>query len=108
LFPDAIEGAHQPASGTAGTAPAFYHLALHMDRVAREGRRFHVEFHVEKGETGVLHCGVHQQSLGEGIHHCGRNDAVRDIAFGAEEFGVGEQHFGHAGHADEGDQIGFS
>ena len=62
---------------------------------------------MQEGEAGVLHRGVHQQPLGEGIHHRRGHHALLDVAFVLQEFEVGEQYFGHAGDADEGDEVGF-
>ena len=55
----------------------------------------------------MLHGGVDQQALGEGVDHGARDDPLGDVAFGAQEFGVGEQYLGHAGDADEIDQVSF-
>ena len=78
-----------------------------MDRVAGEDRVLDIEFHVQKGKAGVLHCRLHQQSLGKGIDERRRRQTLLDVGLMREEFEVGEQHLDHAGAVDEIGDVGL-
>ncbi len=103
----AVARADQTAIRPALAAPAFHHLALDMDGIADPAWVFDRQFHMQEGETGVLLGGLGKQPLGKGVSQRAGDRPALDVAFMGQEFDVGEQHLGHAGRVDEGDQVGF-
>jgi len=54
----------------------------------------------------VLHCRLHQETLGKGVDQCGRRQAPLDVRFVCQKFEVGEQYLDHAGAVDKVGDVG--
>src|ERR1700726_3634709 len=54
-----VEGAHQAAAGAVAGEASFDDFALHVNGVAGEDRRLHIELHVQEGQAGMLHGRLH-------------------------------------------------
>src|SRR5690349_1845925 len=104
LVDDAVREAHEAAVAFAREA-MLDHLGFHVDRVADEGGRFHLQRGVEESEAGVLHGGQ-EQPLGERIDERRRHGAALDRARGVIRYG--EELLGEPAHVDEAREIGFA
>src|ERR1700730_18212843 len=56
---------------------------------------------MQKGKAGVLHRGLHEETLGKSVDERRRRQTLLDVRFVREEFEVGEQYLDHAGTVDK-------